>query len=68
MLSLMNSFINSGTVIYTGNGVHRQIRIDSLELYLAPVNHEYRAVNKKIVDQRFMPSKGGIVILKTMFG
>ena len=58
-----NSYINSGTVIYTGNG----IRIGNGVLIaanctLAPVNHEYRLRNKTIIEQRFMPSKGGITI------
>lgn len=57
------SYVNSGTVIYSGNGV----RIGSHVLIaanctLAPVNHEYRARGRRIVEQRFMPSKGGIVI------
>ena len=29
---------------------------------IAPVNHEYRARNRTILEQRFMPSKGGIII------
>lgn len=58
-----NSFINSGVVIYTGNGV--VIGEDVLiaaNCTLAPVNHEFRAMNHKISQQRFMPSKGGILI------
>ncbi len=55
--------INSGTVIYSGNGVvigeHVAIAANCT---LAPVNHEFRARDKLIVDQRFMPSRGGIVI------
>jgi virginiamycin A acetyltransferase len=58
-----NSYINSGTVIYSGNGV----RIGSNVLIaanctLAPVNHEFRDRARLIVEQRFMPSRGGIVI------
>lgn len=58
-----NSYINSGTVIYTGNGVHigEGVLIAS-NCTLAPVNHEYRSKNKTILQQRFMPSKGGIII------
>jgi len=58
-----NSYINSGTVIYTGNGV--QIGADVLiaaNCTIAPVNHEYRARDQKIVAQRFRESKGGIRI------
>ena len=29
---------------------------------LVPVNHEYRDNNKNIIEQRFMPSRGGIKI------
>lgn len=58
-----NSFINSGTVIYSGNGV--VIGEDVLiaaNCTFAPVNHAYRLRDKKIVDQRFQPSKGGILV------
>ncbi len=58
-----NSFINSGVVIYTGNGVvvgrHALIAANCT---LAPVNHGFRLKNKLIVEQRFTDSKGGIVI------
>ena len=58
-----SSFINSGTVIYSGGGV----RIGSNVLIaanctLSPVNHAYQQREKLIVDQRFMESRGGIVI------
>ena len=58
-----NSYINSGTVIYTGNGVKigKSVLI-SANCTLAPVNHEHRSRAKTIVEQRFMPSKGGIII------
>lgn len=57
------TFINSGTVIYSGNGV----RIGSKVLIaanctFAPVNHEFRARDIPIIDQGFMPSRGGIII------
>jgi acetyltransferase-like isoleucine patch superfamily enzyme len=57
------SYINSGTVIYTGNGVQigEGVLIAS-NCTLAPVNHEYRSKNKTILQQRFMRSKGGIII------
>ncbi len=58
-----NSYINSGTVIYTGNGIQigEGVLIAS-NCTLAPVNHEFRLRSKTILQQRFMPSKGGIVI------
>jgi virginiamycin A acetyltransferase len=58
-----NTYINSGTVIYTGNGV--RIGEDVLvaaNCTFAPVNHEYAALGIKIVEQRFKRSKGGIII------
>jgi acetyltransferase-like isoleucine patch superfamily enzyme len=57
------TYINSGTVIYSGNGV--QIGCDVLiaaNCTLAPVNHEYRSRSRTIREQGFTPSKGGIVI------
>ena len=58
-----NSYLNSGTVIYSGNGVSigRGVLIAS-NCTLAPVNHEYRDRDRTIHEQRFMPSKGGIII------
>jgi virginiamycin A acetyltransferase len=58
-----NSYVNSGTVIYTGNG----IRIGNNALIaanctFAPTNHEYRLRDKLIREQGFMASKGGIII------
>lgn len=57
------SYINSGTVIYSGNGVNigNYVLIAS-NCTLAPVNHEYISKDKTIIEQRFMPSKGGILI------
>lgn len=58
-----NSFINSGCVLYSGNG----IKIGSNVLIaanctFAPVNHEYSMRSKTIIEQRFKPSRGGIII------
>lgn len=55
--------INSGTVLYTGNG----IRIGDAVLIaanctLAPTNHAFADRSRRIRDQGFLPSKGGIVI------
>ena len=57
------SYINSGTVIYTGNGVHigKDVLI-AANCTFAPNNHEYRARDKKIIEQRFAPSRGGIIV------
>ncbi len=57
------SYINAGCVLYTGNGI--TIGNDVLiaaNCTLAPTNHEYASKDKKIVEQRFKPSKGGIII------
>lgn len=58
-----NTYINSGCVLYTGNGI--RIGADVLiaaNCTLAPVNHQFKSSSKKIVEQRFQPSRGGIVI------
>jgi virginiamycin A acetyltransferase len=57
------SYINSGTVIYSGNGVRigKSVLI-AANCTLAPVSHEYRARDKKIRAQGFRPNKGGIAI------
>lgn len=57
------SYVNSGTVIYSGGGVTigRNVLI-AANCTLAPVNHEYRDRSRLIKEQRFMPSKGGILI------
>lgn len=58
-----NSYINSGVVIYSGNGVNiGEGVLIAANCTFAPVNHEYRAKNKTIMEQRFQPSKGGIVV------
>lgn len=57
------SVINSGVVIYTGNGV--RIGEDVLvaaNCTFAPVSHEYRSRNKRIREQGFRPTKGGIIV------
>jgi len=55
--------LNSGTVLYTGNG----IRIGDGVLIaanctLAPTNHAFADPDRRIRDQGFQPSRGGIVI------
>lgn len=56
-------YINSGVVIYSGNGVvignHVLIAANCT---LAPVNHEFRDPRRLIHEQGFQPSRGGIVI------
>jgi acetyltransferase-like isoleucine patch superfamily enzyme len=55
--------INSGTVIYTGNGVTiGEAVLIAANCTLAPTNHAFEDRNRRIRDQGFLPSKGGIVI------
>ena len=57
------SVVNSGCVLYTGNGIsignHVAIAANTT---FAPVNHAYRDRARLIVEQGFLPSRGGIVI------
>jgi acetyltransferase-like isoleucine patch superfamily enzyme len=57
------SYVNSGVVIYSGNGVEvgRDVLI-AANCTLAPVDHEFAARDRTIREQRFRPGKGGIVI------
>lgn len=58
-----NSYINSGVVIYSGNGVNiGEGVLIAANCTFAPVNHEYHAKDKTIMEQRFQPSKGGILV------
>lgn len=58
-----NVFLNSFTIIYSGNGV----KIGSNTAIgpncsIVPINHKYQHKNKLISEQRFAESKGGIII------
>jgi acetyltransferase-like isoleucine patch superfamily enzyme len=57
------SVINSGCVLYTGNGIHigKNVAI-AANCTFAPVNHAYHDRNRLIREQGFLPSKGGILI------
>ncbi len=58
-----NSTINSGVVIYTGNGVNiGEDVLIAANCTLAPVNHAFQSRETKIVQQGFQEGKGGIVI------
>ncbi len=53
-------YINSGTVLYSGNGV--KMGDDVLigpNCSLVPVNHQYTDRAKTIREQRYQPSRGG---------
>jgi virginiamycin A acetyltransferase len=57
------SVINSGCVLYTGNGVRigHHVAI-AANCTFAPVDHEFSRRDVLIVQQGFRPSKGGIWI------
>ena len=57
------SYVNSGTVIYTGSGVWigKDVLI-AANCTLAPVNHQYRSRDIRIIKQGFAANKGGIRI------
>lgn len=55
--------INSGVVMYTGNGiVIGDAVLIAANCTLAPTNHEFGDSDRRIRDQGFQPSRGGIVI------
>ena len=58
-----NSFINSGTVIFSGNGVDiGESVLIAPHCTIAPVNHQYKKRDLSIRQQGFLPSKGGAKI------
>lgn len=58
-----NTFINSGCVLYSGNGIHigNNVAI-AANCVFAPVNHAYARKDELFMQQGFQPSKGGIII------
>lgn len=56
-------YVNSGCVFYTGNGISIGDNVAiAANCTFAPVNHRYSDLSKPIIEQGFLPSKGGIVI------
>ncbi len=56
-------YLNSGVVIYSGNGLRLgRGTLVAANTTFAPTNHEYRDRDQTIIAQRFMPSRGGIVV------
>ena len=55
--------INSGCALYTGNGIRigNQVAI-AANCTFAPTNHSFMDSSKPIVEQGFLPSRGGIII------
>ena len=58
-----NTFINSGCVLYSGNGltIGSDVAIAANTVF-APVNHEVRGRHRLIREQGFAASRGGIVV------
>ncbi len=57
------SYLNSGVVIYSGNGVTLGSGVlVAANTTFAGSNHEYRRRDATIVDQRFMIDRGGIIV------
>ena len=58
-----NSVINSGCVLYTGNGITigKNVAI-AANCTFAPTNHQFKRKDVLIREQGFQPSRGGIVI------
>ena len=58
-----HSILNSGCVLYSGNGIKIGNNVAvAANCVFAPVNHEFSRRDLLIREQRFRPSKGGIVI------
>lgn len=58
-----NSFINSGCVLFSGNGIDiGEWVLIAPNCTLAPTNHAYQSREVTIRHQGFLPGKGGIVI------
>ncbi len=57
------SIINSGCVLYTGNGIAIGNHVAvAANCTFAPVNHAVKDRSRLIREQGFMPSKGGILV------
>jgi virginiamycin A acetyltransferase len=58
-----NCYINSGTVIYSGHGIiMANWVLIAANCTLSASNHEFGSKDKTVYDQRFKPSRGGIII------
>jgi virginiamycin A acetyltransferase len=57
------TFINSGCVLYVGNGIHIGNNVSiAANCVLAPTNHEFADRKRLHQEQGFRPSRGGIRI------
>jgi virginiamycin A acetyltransferase len=58
-----HTVVNSGCVFYTGNGIDIGAHVAiGATCTFAPTNHEFRSRDRLIMEQGFMPSRGGILI------
>lgn len=58
-----HSVINSGCVLYTGNGIRIGNYVSiAANCTFAPTNHAYHDMHRLIQEQGFLRSKGGIII------
>ena len=57
------TYLNSGVVIYSGNGVTLgdDVLVGANSTFAA-ANHEFAARDSTILEQRFQPSRGGILV------
>jgi virginiamycin A acetyltransferase len=57
------TYLNAGTVLYSGNGISlgKYVMVAS-NCTFAPTNHEFARRDVPMIRQRFMPSRGGIVV------
>ena len=57
------SYLNAGTVVYSGNGVTlgKYVMVAS-NCTFAPTNHEFERRDVPMIRQRFRPSRGGILV------
>jgi len=58
-----NTYINSGTVLYSGHGIliGNSVLI-AANCTFSATNHEFSSKEMTIYEQRFKPSRGGIII------
>ncbi len=58
-----NCYLNSGTVVYSGNGVHLESDVlIASNCTLAATNHQFADPSLLVREQGFQPSRGGIVV------
>ena len=59
----VQSVINSGCVLYTGNGILIGNHVSvAANCTFAPTNHAYQDRHRLIREQGFLPSRGGIIV------